>query len=80
MRNQSRWSTERVDENTVWIVDVGHNSGKSVTNDAENVVQQILNLYGNRRIMYCDSDNRWDELLHDGNKFTGFGPGIEAYS
>ena len=56
------------------IEDVGHTYTMSVTNDAEAVVYELVNKYGNKRIIYKDSDGNWDELLHDGDQFTGFGP------
>jgi hypothetical protein len=45
----------------------------SVTNDAEKVVAEILEQFGvGRRIIYRDTMGRWDELKHDGKRFTGF--------
>ena len=49
----------------------------SVTNDAEAVVDWILTAYSDdktRRIIYRDTIGQWDELIHDGEKFVGFGP------
>lgn len=58
---------------------------KSVTNDAERVVADILRWKGGftksgslRRIHYYDSDGRLDELVHDGYRFTGFAPVAQA--
>jgi len=52
------------------------NGPMSVTNDAENVVAYLISIgYSSYRILYCDSMGQWDELLHDGTQFTGFGPG-----
>ena len=59
------------------IKDIGHNSGgcKTVTNDAERVVAE---LYANGilkdgvQLLYYDSENYLDELLHKKGKFTGF--------
>lgn len=48
--------------------------GRSVTNAAEEVVAFLLPLYPGRRIIYRDTEGRWDELAHDGKKFTGFKP------
>ena len=48
---------------------------KSVTNDAERVVEMLYNaevLKPNQRLEYFDSEGRRDEILHDGTKFTGF--------
>ena len=49
--------------------------GRSVTNDAELVVQELLHsrqLLPTQRLLYRDTMSRWDELLHDGVRFTGF--------
>lgn len=55
---------------SVLIVD--HDCGLSVTNDAETVVADILREYGPVRIYYRDTMGLWDELSHDGIRFTGF--------
>jgi hypothetical protein len=50
---------------------------KSVTNDAEAVVERMLLEVGRfHRIFYIDSCGQTDELEHDGVKFTGFKFGI----
>lgn len=50
---------------------------KSITNDAEAVVEMLLDAYGSdRRIFYVDSMLFTDEILHDGVRFTGFQAGI----
>jgi len=69
---RSSYYVDRVTDDAVYIIDM--DQGKSVTNDAENVVLDIYLEYGNRRIIYKDTDGRWDELLHDKGTFTGFGP------
>jgi hypothetical protein len=57
--------------NAVLVVD--RDGPVSVTNDAENVVGYVLCGHPNKpRILYKDTDGEWDELLHDGEKFTGF--------
>ncbi len=55
------------------------NGGRSVTNDAENVVQQlqknISGGIGNRVIYYRDTTGRYDRLTVDkAGKFVGFAP------
>lgn len=59
----------------VFIVDL--DGKRSVTNDAEKVVQYFHKIIPQKRIMYRDTQGRWDELLHDkhGN-FLGFAPGF----
>ena len=60
----------------VYLVD--KNCGNmSVTNDAENVVLEVTERFGNKRIMYKDSMDRWDELVHDHGQFVRFAPGHE---
>ena len=52
----------------------------SVTNDAEAVVLHCLSQYcqfgENYPIYYQDTEGSWDELKHDGTKFTGFSFGV----
>lgn len=44
----------------------------SVTNDAEAVVEKLLERYGDKRIFYYDTQGELSELTHDGERFTGF--------
>ena len=60
-------------ENTtdiVYIKDTG--TGKSVTNTAEEVTEEVFNKYGNKRIIYRDTDGTWDELVHRSGEFVDF--------
>lgn len=45
----------------------------SVTNDADNVVAEVVSVYGNKRILYIDSDGRTNELVHENGVFKKFG-------
>ena len=56
----------------VFIID--NDEGMTITNDAENVVEDVLSHYPDHRIIYCDTDGNWDELLHWNGKFAGFKP------
>jgi hypothetical protein len=52
-------------------------AGRSITNDAERVVTELLatgQLLAHQRLLYRDTLGRWDELVHDGHRFTGFRP------
>ena len=58
------------------VVDTGHKDHMSVTNDAERVVEFLkqngdLNVPGTR-VIYRDSEGRWDEMLIADGKFSGF--------
>ena len=46
----------------------------SITNDAENVVIDVLAKYPYHRIIYRDSQGEWAELLHWSGAFAGFKP------
>ena len=49
--------------------------GRSITNDAERVVTELLatqQLLPHQRLLYRDTLGRWDELVHDGRRFTAF--------
>ena len=57
---------------TVFIVD--NDIGMSITNDAENVVDDVLKKYPGHIIIYRDTMGEWAELVHFDGKFTGFAP------
>jgi hypothetical protein len=62
----------RIHKGTVFIVD--NDDGMSITNDAENVVKDVLAKYPNHRIIYRDTDGNWDELMYSQGEFSGFKP------
>lgn len=62
-----------VTEDRVFLVDL-NKGNRSVTNDAENVVARLAILHPNKRIIYCDSMGRWDEIAHEHGQFVGFKP------
>lgn len=52
--------------------------GRSVTNDAERVVEELWQqgmLPGGRRLLYWDTMNQCDELVHNAGVFVRFAPG-----
>lgn len=51
-----------VEDDRVFIVDPD-NGSKSITNDAEWVWTQVNQLYPNRRLIYRDTMQRWDEIV-----------------
>lgn len=44
----------------------------TITNDAEQVVEETHQVTGNRRLLYYDSDGELTELVHDGPRFVRF--------
>ena len=74
---------ELVDQEREYIIirNTGHNSGRSVTNDAEYVIEQmylIYNIFDEARIFYYDSEGELSEILHSGKRFRGFKAGHEG--
>jgi hypothetical protein len=62
-----------------FIAVIDQDAGVSITNDAAAVVTYLLAEYGSdRRFFYRDTMGRWDELLHDGHRFTDFAPLSDA--
>jgi hypothetical protein len=57
-----------------FVLVVDQDRGRSVTNDAENVIEDLsrAGVLAGRRVLYCDTDGRWDELLVSEGAFVGF--------
>lgn len=68
--SRSDWTAVDVQPGVVFIVD--NDKGITVTNDAENVVKDVVRAWPNRRIVYRDTDRQWSELRHDGAQFIGY--------
>ena len=63
-------------EKELVIMDVGPwDQYPTITNSAEEVVEQLAGRLNGRRLMYYDSDNQLDQLLVKDEKFAGFAPG-----
>ena len=65
----------------IFVRDVVHVTGRSVTNDAEYIVEQLyldFDITDDTRIFYEDSDGQIDELLHAGKRFKDFKFGHEG--
>jgi len=69
---KSSFSITELKDDRVVIMD-NNLGGRSVTNDAENVVEYLYGVYGNRRVFYIDSEGILDELRHKNGVFVGFG-------
>lgn len=70
--SRATYDVVKVTDEEIFLVD--RNRGMSVTNDAENVVSEVVTEYGNKRVIYRDSMGCWDELEHNNGTFTGFAP------
>lgn len=71
---RARYAFYKETSDMVFIIDTG--AGVSVTNDAEAVVYELVNVHkiGDKRIIYKDTMGNWDELVHDGDQFIEFFP------
>jgi hypothetical protein len=58
------YSVVKVDKDRVFLIDLNLGN-KSITNDAENVYKEIINIFPNHRIIYRDTMGRWDEISLD---------------
>jgi hypothetical protein len=75
---QSRFNL-RVEDGALLLEDLNLPGTVSITNNAEEIVSAQLRaqcVAGEPppRILYRDTDGRWDELKHDNVRFTGFAP------
>lgn len=68
---RAHYSVHQVTQDAVWIIDLD-DGAMSVTNDADAVVAEVVATYGDKRIIYRDSEGRWDELAHDAGVFRDF--------
>lgn len=73
----AKYRIEEQTDDQIVIRDIG--SGMTVTNDAEAVVRDLHRngMLGDRKLFYYDSEDRLDEIVHDGRGvFQGFAPGV----
>lgn len=70
-----------VEDDRVFVVDPNM-GGKSITNDAEWVWQQVNGRYPGRRVVYRDTMNRWDEMVpvHPTDQFGEVTVNFRPYS
>lgn len=76
--NRSLYDIVSISDEAVTIRDIGHMTHRSVTNDAEKIVPEIVALGVLRpgmRLFYYDSENQLDEIKVQDGKFAGFAPG-----
>ena len=70
-----RFAWVRPEQDVIIVEDLCMPGTMSVTNDAEQVVLEVVERFGNKRILYYDTEGNLDELCHDDGLFTGFAPG-----
>lgn len=80
MRAQhATWTILEDDHMRVYPLVIRDDNGpRSITNDAEHVVEQLVKdgkLPAKRRLFYYDSTGQLDEIRVEDGKFVGFAPG-----
>ena len=70
MKTASHYTITTILSTAVFLVD--NDIGRSVTNDAENVVSAINSEHPGKRIFYKDTTGNWDELVHNNGLFLRF--------
>lgn len=71
MKVRARYDFAAETSDYVFIID-RNDGARSVTNDAEAVVEEMNKDFPGKRVIYRDTDGRWDELLHCNGKFISF--------
>lgn len=71
--NHAAFSTILVTQEIVFLADLDQ-GGRSVTNDAEHVVQMTAKSHPDHRIVYRDSEGQWTEMQHERGRFLRFLP------
>lgn len=73
---RAEWEFVGSNAECIVIRDVAHPSKRSVTNDAENVVDDLRNVLRGRRLFYFDTMGVLDELVvNEHGRFVSFAPG-----
>jgi|GEM_PF-3030794 len=62
--NRSDYEIVRIEDDRVFIVDLDLGN-MSVTNDADNVLEEINKNFPNRRLIYKDTLGNWDEITYN---------------
>jgi hypothetical protein len=73
--SRARYSAERIGDDVIALTDLDR--GRSITNDAEQVVATLREHLGDLdrfRIIYRDSEGRWDGIATIRSHFVGFVP------
>jgi len=75
--NRSNFEIVQITEDMVLLKDVGPwDKFCTITNNAENVVEEVAPILNNRKLKYYDSEGTLTELYVESGKFAGFGPGV----
>lgn len=74
-KTRSVFYVDHITEDAVYVVDLCLAAeSMSITNDAEAVVENLYEEFGDKKFIYLDTMGNWDELVHVRGVFTGFKP------
>lgn len=77
MSTRSNYQLVESSPGRIVIRDIGDHRHRTLTNDADNVVAELLRskrIKPTSRIYYYDSEGEPGEMVHDGVRFVGFEP------
>ena len=70
---RSNYSIVRQDKEQIVLSDDGPwDQHPTITNDAENVIEDLRPVLNGRRVLYYDSEGELTELCHQDGVFKGF--------
>ena len=73
MSRRSNYSVVKSDAEKIILRDIGPwDQYLTITNDAENVIEDLSPVLHGRRVLYYDSEGELTELRHKDGVFTGF--------
>jgi hypothetical protein len=71
----AHFGIEHEDDDKVVLRDIGPwDRNRTITNDAEHVVEYVAHRLRGRRLFYYDSEGEYGELVVADGKFAGFAP------
>lgn len=74
MLRRANYQIESSDQHKLVIRDIGPwDKCPTVTNDADNVVEDLVRMLAGRRLFCYDSEGEFAELMITNEKFCGFG-------
>jgi hypothetical protein len=81
MAAHAEFTIEKETPEYIYILDTGYTHTRTITNDPEFVIRELINKYalGDRKIFYRDSEGTIDEIVHAGGRFLKYSPGHAGY-
>ena len=78
----AKWRVlKHVPSKYIFIEDIGHHMGRSITSNVEYVIERLYiehNVTHSTRVIYKDSDGSIDEIIHAAGRFKTFKTGHDG--